>query len=265
MASESAGQRRGEEAWRVFKIMAEFVEGFETLALLPPSVSIFGSARTAPDDPAYTAARRCGRELARRGIGVITGGGPGIMEAGNRGAFEADGVSVGLNISLPMEQTPNAYQSHALHFDYFFVRKVMFVKYAKAFVIFPGGFGTLDEFFESLTLVQTLKIPPFPVICWGREFWADAVRWMRATLAERHRTIGESDLDLFHVTEDVDEIVEMIARHLRGEGRFCELPGRPMELPADGRVGELTAEGTRVGRSTKRSPSAYPLPDGPGI
>ncbi len=259
---------RAQEAWRVFKIMAEFVDGFETLASLPPAVSIFGSARTAPSDPDYAAARRCAFELARRNIAVITGGGPGIMEAGNRGAFEASGVSVGLNIALPMEQAPNAFQTHALHFEYFFVRKVMFVKYARAFVIFPGGFGTLDEFFEALTLVQTLKIPPFPVICYGTEFWDALLRWMRATLLEKHRVISLGDLDLFQATDDIDEIVDIIEKHLRGEGRFCELPGRPIDMPELGRAGEMTAEGTRVGQSTKRVSTAFPLSNGgpsPGV
>ncbi len=170
MASEHHNDM-ARESWRVFKIMSEFVEGFETLSTLPPGVSIFGSARTQPGHPDYENARILAADLAKRGHAVITGGGPGIMEAANRGAHEAGGISVGLNIALPHEQEPNPYQTVRLDFDYFFCRKVMFVKYARSFVIFPGGFGTMDEFFESLTLIQTLKIDPFPVICIGTKFW----------------------------------------------------------------------------------------------
>lgn len=257
--SDDHPHRLALEAWRVFKIVAEFVDGFDTLGGLPTAVSIFGSARTAQNDPHYEAARRCARLLAERGRAIITGGGPGIMEAANRGAMEASGVSVGLNISLPMEQAPNAYQTHSLYFDYFFARKVMFVKYAKAFVIFPGGYGTLDEFFEALTLIQTLKIAPFPVLCYGSDFWAGPVRWARETLAERYKTINPRDVNLFRVTDDVDEIVETIEAHLRGEGDFCEMDG------VHGREAEMTAEGTRRGVSPRRSPTAYPLPNGPAI
>lgn len=250
------------EAWRVFKIVAEFVEGFDTLGSLPPAVSIFGSARTPSNDPNYVAARRCARMLAEHGRAIITGGGPGIMEAANRGAMEGGGVSVGLNISLPMEQAPNAFQTHSLFFDYFFARKVMFVKYAKAFVIFPGGFGTLDEFFEALTLIQTAKIAPFPVVCFGSDFWEGPVRWARETLALRYKTISPRDVDLFRVTDSVDEVVDIVERHLRGEGDFCEVSGAPGSA---GAAGEMTAEGTRRGVSAKRSPTSYPLPNGPAI
>jgi len=254
MHSEDRAHRQALEAWRIFRIMSEFVEGFETLWNLPPAVTIFGSARTPPTDPNYDAARRCARLLAERGLAVITGGGPGIMEAANRGAREAGGCSVGLNISLPMEQAPNPYQTHAINFDYFFARKVMFVKHAKAFVIFPGGFGTLDEFFEALTLIQTLKIRPFPVICYNTTFWSGLIDWVREALSERFATISPRDIELFRVTDSVEEIVELIERHMRGEGAFCEMP------EVLGPAGELTAEGTRVG--VRRTAPSLPADEG---
>ncbi len=248
------------ESWRVLKIMSEFVEGFEELSELPPAVSIFGSARTPRDDPAYTAARELAGKLARNGRAVITGGGPGIMEAANRGAYEAGGVSVGLNIALPMEQEPNEYQTHELIFNYFFVRKVMFVKYARAFVIFPGGFGTLDELFESLTLMQTLKIPPFPIVCMNSDYWGGLVDWFRATLLERHHTINPEDLDLFLVADAVDEAVEHIE---------CVLCGRRAVgagLPeVSGRAARMTAEGTRQGVAVRRTARKPLSPDEPAI
>src|SRR2546430_6789625 len=173
------------DSWRIFRIMAEFVEGFEVMAPVGRAVSIFGSARTPPNDPFYQAAEETGRLLAKAGFAVITGGGPGIMEAGNKGAFEAGGTSVGLNITLPQEQEGNKYQTISLDFHYFYARKVMFVKYASAFVCFPGGFGTLDEFFETLTLVQTLKIEPFPIILYGSEFSSGLAQMMRQLILER--------------------------------------------------------------------------------
>lgn len=262
--TSSRSERLSGEAWRVFRIMSEFVEGFETLSAIGPAVSLFGSARTKPDDPNYKAARRCARLLAEKGYAVITGGGPGIMEAANRGALEAGGQSIGLNIALPMEQAPNPYQSTALHFEYFFARKVMFVKYARAFVIFPGGFGTLDEFFESLTLMQTLKIHSFPVVCYNSDFWSGVIDWARDVMCERYATISPQDLDLFRMSDDVDEIVEMLDRHLKGEdGQFCVLP------EVAGPAGERTAEGTRAGVSTKHTTRVGAIrpdrPEEPGI
>src|SRR5437868_2645276 len=170
------------DTWRVFRIMGEFVEGFDELASVARGVTIFGSARTHPEDPQYKAAQETAALLAREGFAVITGGGPGIMEAANRGAFEAGGVSIGCNIELPFEQKPNPYQTRSLKFKYFFVRKTMFVKYSRAFVIFPGGFGTLDELFESLTLIQTRKIRNFPVVLFGSNYWGGMMEWVKNML-----------------------------------------------------------------------------------
>ncbi len=200
-----------EECWRMFRIMAEFVEGFEGLADIIPAVSIFGSARTRPDDPYYETARELGARLAEADITVITGGGPGIMEAANRGAYEAGGESVGLNISLPMEQQPNPYTTRPISFKYFFVRKVMLIKYSQAFVVFPGGFGTMDETFEALTLIQTHKIKPFPIILYGSSFWEKLTSWFRESLLEQG-LINEKDLDLFRVCNDLDEVMQIVER-----------------------------------------------------
>ena len=244
-----------EESWRVFKIMAEFVDGFETLAALPPAVSIFGSARTPEDHPIYAEARDCAKRLAELGHPIITGGGPGVMEAANRGACEGNGVSVGLNIALPHEQEPNPFQNIKLDFDYFFARKVMFLKYARAFIIFPGGFGTMDEFFESLTLIQTSKIDPFPVVCIGIEFWSGLLGWIRTTMEHRFETISPPDLDLITLTNDVDEAVNIVHEFLTTE---------PQAL--DRRA--LTGEGTRPGikhRNTTRSVMERPDTLEPGI
>jgi len=178
-----------EDLWRVFRIMAEFVEAFETMNKVGRAVSIFGSARTSVDDPYYAKARELAGELVKRKFAIITGGGPGIMEAANRGAYEAKGLSVGLNINLPMEQKPNPYQNVSLDFHYFFARKMMFVKYAGALVCFPGGFGTLDEFFEALTLIQTQKTPRFPVVCIGREYWSGLHDWIEKTLLNQYHTV----------------------------------------------------------------------------
>src|SRR3954454_10367818 len=168
----------GQDTWRIFRIMAEFVEGFEVMAPVKKGVSIFGSARTAPSDPYYKAAEETARLLAKAGFSVITGGGPGIMEAANKGAFEAGGTSIGLNIMLPQEQEGNRYQTISLDFHYFYARKVMFTKYANAFVCFPGGYGTLDETFETLTLIQTLKVEAFPIILYGSEYWGGLHEWI---------------------------------------------------------------------------------------
>ncbi len=240
-------QMMGNETWRLFRILAEFVDGFEGMMEAAPAVSVFGSARTLPDDPWYQSARECGRLLVENNLSVITGGGPGIMEAANRGAFEAGGKSIGLNITLPHEQKPNPYQNIELTFRYFFVRKVMFVKYASGFIIFPGGFGTMDEFFESLTLIQTAKIDPFPIVCIGHEFWDGLVDWMRFTLRDKYGTIGPMDLDYFKVTDDVAEAVQII-RQCYDTG--CWMGPRPVEAgvgdPTPGKD-NITAEGTHVG------------------
>ena len=199
------------DSWRVLRIMGEFVWGFDHLADIKDGVSIFGSARTHPDDPMYVAAVETGRLLAGRKIPVITGGGPGIMEAANRGALEGGGESIGCNIELPFEQGSNPYLTRSLDFNFFFVRKTMFVKYSTAFVVFPGGYGTLDELFESLTLIQTGKIKHFPVLLFGREYWQGLADWMRERVAEE-RKINVEDLDLFHVTDDPQEVVDIILR-----------------------------------------------------
>ncbi|HEY7600638.1 MAG TPA: TIGR00730 family Rossman fold protein [Candidatus Limnocylindrales bacterium] len=199
------------DAWRALRIMGEFVDGFDALARLGPAVSIFGSARLPPDDPWCKAAERLAAQLVAKGITVITGGGPGVMMAANKGAAEAGGVSVGLGIELPHEQEINAYCNLALNFRYFFVRKTMFVKYAQGFVIFPGGFGTFDELFESLTLVQTGKIEHFPIILYGSEYWRPLVDWLRDRAAE-HGMIAAADLDLLRCTDDLDEVVTWLLR-----------------------------------------------------
>jgi uncharacterized protein (TIGR00730 family) len=199
------------DPWRVFRIMGEFVEGFDELATLSRGIAIFGSARTKPDDPDYQAAQETAALLSAQGFAVITGGGPGIMEAANRGAFEAGGLSIGCNIELPFEQRPNAYQTLSLTFKYFFVRKMMFVKYSLAFVIFPGGFGTLDELFEALTLIQTKKIRNFPVVLFGKQYWSGMLAWLREEVL-RSGKINEHDLDLFHVTDSPTEVVEIVTQ-----------------------------------------------------
>ena len=202
------------DAWRALRIMGEFIDGFDALARLGPAVSIFGSARTKPDDPTYRHAQELAARLSDQGFTVITGGGPGIMEAANRGAKEADGVSVGLAVELPHEHGPNPYVDIAQYFRYFFVRKTMFVKYAQAFVIFPGGFGTFDELFESLTLVQTGKIDHFPIILFGSEYWSGLLVWLRATVV-REANVYEDDLELIRICDDVQEIVDIIAASYR--------------------------------------------------
>ncbi len=232
----------GKDSWRLFRIMSEFVDGFEALHDIGPAVTIFGSARTEPGSALYLQAVECGRLLAQNGFAVITGGGPGVMEAVNRGAFEAKGKSVGLNITLPVEQKPNPYQTHELTFRYFFVRKVMFVKYASGFIYFPGGYGTMDEVFESLTLIQTLKIDRMPVVCIGHDYWGGLRDWMRKAMLEKYRSIDDSDMDLFYITDDVAEAVQIIRKCNADE---CWLGRQPREIsPA---AAEYTAEGTHVG------------------
>jgi len=198
-----------EESWRIFRIMAEFVDGIEALSNLPPAVTIFGSARARPGDKYYALADKLGAELVRQGLAVITGGGPGVMEAANKGAFEAHGKSVGLNIELPFEQKLNSYTNVNLSFRYFFIRKVMFVKYAIGYVIFPGGFGTMDELFEALTLIQTDKIKPFPVVLFGSEYWSGLIDWIENTMLEGSM-ISPEDRSIFTVTDSIQAVVEIM-------------------------------------------------------
>ena len=212
------------DAWRALRIMGEFIEGFDALARLGPAVSIFGSARTKPDDPMYQTARELAGKLSDQGFTVITGGGPGIMEAANRGAKEADGVSVGLAIELPHEHGPNPYVDIAQYFRYFFVRKTMFVKYAQAFVIFPGGFGTFDELFESLTLVQTEKIDHFPIILFGVDYWSGLIDWIGSEVVQ-HGNVFAGDLDLLKVSDDIDEVVGIITESYRTRDDGSEQEG----------------------------------------
>ena len=230
------------ETWRLFRIISEFVDGFEAMARIGPAVTVFGSARTPPEHPFYDQAVRCGRLLVENNFAVITGGGPGIMEAANKGAIEAGGVSVGLNISLPLEQRPNPYQTDSVTFRYFFVRKVNFVKYARGFIIFPGGFGTMDEFFESMTLIQTLKVEPFPVVCVGRQFWSGLIDWMRNVMLEGHQNISPDDMNLFRLTDDVEEAVKIVRTYY--EQRSATDSGGP---PIPAAAAAATAEGTRAG------------------
>lgn len=198
------------DSWGIFKIMSEFVEGYERLSQIGPCVSIFGSARTKPDDKNYILAEEIAFELTQNGFGVITGGGPGIMEAGNKGAQRGGGISVGLNIELPFEQSDNPYinKGMSLDFDYFFVRKVMFVKYAQGFIVMPGGFGTLDELFESITLIQTKKIGRFPIILVGCDFWCGLIDWMKKVLLEENATISDEDLNLFRIVDTAEEAID---------------------------------------------------------
>ncbi|MEB2343135.1 MAG: TIGR00730 family Rossman fold protein [Deltaproteobacteria bacterium] len=207
---------RAKDTWTVFKIMGEFVEGFESLRPVWPAVSVFGGARVPPEHPYSIEAERVASALAKAGFSVITGGGPGIMEAANRGAREAGGQSIGLNIKLPWEQRANDHVGTSLLFDYFFVRKVMFVKYSCGFVGLPGGFGTLDEIFEAITLKQTGKMPPFPVVLFGRSFWAGLLEWLSEEPV-RLGAIAASDLALFHVTDSPQEVADLVAEHFRSQ------------------------------------------------
>jgi len=202
---------RTNDSWAIFKIMAEFVEGYERLGKMGPCVSIFGSARTKEDHEYYKLAESIAYELTQNGYGVITGGGPGIMEAGNKGAHRGKGTSVGLNIELPFEQHDNPYidKDKSLDFDYFFVRKVMFVKYSQGFVVMPGGFGTLDELFEAITLIQTKKIGKFPIVLVGRKFWSGLIDWIKSTMITEG-TISPNDLDLISIVDTEDEVLDVI-------------------------------------------------------
>lgn len=235
--------------------MAEFVEGFEMMSQIGPAVSVFGSARSRPEEQPYQLAEQMGSALVRAGLSVITGGGPGIMEAANKGAYLAGGTSVGLNISLPMEQRANPYLTHAFNYHYFFCRKVMFVKYSLAFVCFAGGFGTMDEFFEAMTLIQTEKIDRFPVVLVGRRFWDPLIDWMRQSMLRDYGTISGEDLTLFHLTDDAEEAVDFIKQTLQERG---QLPAYAQPTPAKEQVPphvQLTAEGTRYGQP----PVSWPI------
>ena len=201
------------EAWRIFRIQAELIDGIETLNDLGPAVSIFGGARFGESSPYFGAARTTAALLTQMNMAVITGGGPGIMEAASRGCFEAGGTSVGLNIVLPREQHPNRYQNRSLTFRYFFIRKLMFVRYAMAYVIFPGGFGTMDEFFESLTLIQTKKIRRFPIILFGTSHWQGLIDWIRAELLP-HKSLAPDDMELFHLVDTPEAVAEIIQEYI---------------------------------------------------
>lgn len=212
-----------EDPWRIFRIMAEFVDSFESLSRVGPAVTIFGSARIKAGDPYYRAGVALGKGLARHEFAVITGGGPGIMEAANKGALSANGRSVGLNIELPHEQAGNRFVNVPIHFHYFFARKVCFVKYSMGYIFMPGGFGTLDEFFELATLVQTQRISGFPLVLFGSAYWKGLVQWMKATV-ERNRYIDPKDLDLFTVTDDVPETIKLILDYRRRVGVPDRIP-----------------------------------------
>ena len=221
------------DLWRMFRIMAEFTEGFEELASVGPAVSIFGSSRTEPGHPHYKMAEQTAREVTKAGFTVITGGGGGIMEAANKGAAEAGGTSIGLNIELPMEQVPNDYQNISMHFRYFFVRKVMFLKYAHGFIVFPGGFGTMDEVFESLVLIQTLKQAQFPVILMCNEFWQGLIDWVKETMLGRYEYISPEDLDVFTISDDPEAAVKIITdfRQQQGQSGLTMPSGMRKEQP----------------------------------
>ena len=203
---------KSHDSWEIFKIMGEFVEGFERLSKIGPCVSIFGSARTDPENKYYVIAEELAYQLTQHKFGVITGGGPGIMEAGNKGAKRGGGKSVGLNILLPFEQEPNIYidNDKIINFDYFFVRKVMFIKYAQGFIVLPGGYGTLDEMFEALTLIQTKKSSKFPIILIGTEFWSGLINWIKDVLLKEENNISEEDLDLIKIVDSPEEAVKQI-------------------------------------------------------
>ena len=205
-------ENKTNDSWAIFKIMGEFVNGFEKMSRIGPCVSIFGSARTKPDHKYYKLTVEIAEKIAENGYGVITGGGPGIMEAGNRGAHLSGGTSVGLNIDLPFEQHDNPYidSDKSLDFDYFFVRKVMFIKYSQGFVVMPGGFGTLDELFEAITLIQTNKIQKFPIVLVGTDFWSGLLDWIKTTLLDGFENISPEDIDLIHVVDTPEEVIEVL-------------------------------------------------------
>ena len=208
-----------QDPWRVFRIMAEFVDGFEMMAQVPPGVSVFGSSRAGPDHPYYAKAVETGRRIVEAGFSVITGGGPGIMEAANKGAKEAGGESIGLNIVLPFEQVANPYLTKVINFRYFFIRKVMFSKYAVGFIFFPGGYGTMDEFYDTITLIQTEKIHRLPVVLIGTDFWRGQLKWLREIALERFKYVSPEDMDLMHLADDPAEAVRFVCEHLAPRDR----------------------------------------------
>jgi uncharacterized protein (TIGR00730 family) len=246
-----------QDSWRIFRMMSEFVEGFETLGRVGPAVSVFGSARTKPDDRYYLAAVETGRLLAKAGFAVITGGGPGIMEAANKGCYEAGGNSVGCNITLPQEQEANRYLHVSLDFHYFYARKVMFVKYASAFVCFPGGYGTLDEFFETITLIQTRKSAPFPIVLFGSDYWGGLVEWINRTL--KPQFIGPADTDIFRIVDDPKECVRLVKQGIekpwwrpKDDGDLDEPTCHKQSAPLGDKEAE-SGEGTRYGKRPSRA------------
>jgi uncharacterized protein (TIGR00730 family) len=245
-ADEFSYRTAAEETWRIFRIMAEFVEGIDVMSRVGPAVSIFGSSRTQPDDPYYHHAVQLGAKLVRERFTVITGGGPGIMEAANKGAFEAGGKSIGLNIWLPAEQEANAYQTISLDFNHFFVRKVMFVKYAVAIICFPGGFGTMDEFFESMTLVQTMKMRAMPIVLFGSEFWKPLHGWLQDRMLAAHAAISPEDLELCTITDSIDDIVEIVAKRYEQDRSLAGQPKTEEEMQLTPHL-RITAEGTVKG------------------
>ena len=210
--NKSWNEIKTNDSWAIFKIMGEFVNGYEKLSQIGPCVSVFGSARTKPDHKYYKLTEDVAKKIVDHGYGIITGGGPGVMEAGNKGAHLAGGTSVGLNIHLPFEQHDNPYidSDKNINFDYFFVRKVMFVKYSQGFVVMPGGFGTLDELFEAITLIQTHKIDKFPIILVGRDFWGGLIDWIRTTLLDSFQNISAGDIDLVQVVDTAEEVIEIL-------------------------------------------------------
>jgi len=213
------------DLWRIFRVMAEFVEGFDELGTIGPAVSFFGSSRAKPEERYYKLAVRTAFEIAKAGFAVITGGGGGIMEAANKGAAEAGGKSIGLNIEIPLEQIPNKYQNLSLHFRYFFCRKVMFLKYAHGFIVFPGGYGTMDEFYESLVLIQTLKQASFPVILMGSDYWGGLIDWMKKTVLNKHNYISPEDMNVFTVVDEPEAATKIIVNFKEAKGRVgIDLP-----------------------------------------
>jgi uncharacterized protein (TIGR00730 family) len=248
------------DSWRMWRIMAEFVEGFETLGGLSPAVSIFGSSKISRRNRSYATAEKIARLLANKGYAVVTGGGPGVMEAGNKGASAAGGVSVGLNIELPLEQGINPYATTRVDFRYFFSRKVMFVKYAMAFVILPGGFGTLDELFEALTLIQTQRIKPFPVILVDSEYWGGLVDWLRNVVAKEGK-IEPEDMDLFVIRDKPEDVVQEIEKWRRGSGAATEEIAGAEQNSAAG-LEEATSKRKTGTKRVKRAAGAKSRPRG---
>ena len=250
------------DTWRVMRIMGEFIEGFDNLATVERGVSIFGSARTAPDDPQYLAAQETARLLAEAGFSIITGAGPGIMEAANKGAREGGGRSIGCNIELPFEQGANPFVDTLVNFRYFFVRKTMFIKYSSAFIIFPGGFGTLDEAFEALTLIQTGKIYQFPVILFGRHYWAGLIRWLQSRVLVEKK-ISEGDMDLMLLTDDPAEAAHAVieaynATNAAGTGKTAPKPG--INAPVHARTAPVRKAATRKASARKKPERTAPAP-----